>query len=467
MISFENIGLIEPLQRAITEANYRHMTPIQAKAIPPLLDGKDVMGCAQTGTGKTAAFLLPVIQKLMTSPRPKRWGIRALILSPTRELAAQIDENLSIYSKYLRLSHLVIFGGVSQKPQVEMLERGVDILVATPGRLLDLHRQGFITFDKIEFFVLDEADCMLDMGFIHDIKKVLAKLPSKRQNLLFSATMPKPIVDFAHTFLHTPVSVEVAPQSTTAEKIQQSVMFVERANKKRLLAHILTTFDIESAIVFTRTKHGANRVVKDLGKVGVEALAIHGNKSQGARTRALDAFKSRMICVLVATDIAARGIDVSGVSHVFNYDLPNVSETYVHRIGRTARAGRAGIAIAFCDESESEYLRKIEELIGQSIDIHSEHEWHYPEAIPKPKEPKRRRSHKKPSSHQSRQRATTDKTPRRGDSKKKGKQKVSIHPRDQESRSKESNKSDDANKTSAPRKSRRRRPRRIGSSSKP
>lgn len=406
MNSFENIGLIEPLQRAIAEANYSHMTPIQAEAIPPLLDGKDVMGCAQTGTGKTAAFLLPIIQKIMTSTRPKRWGIRALILSPTRELAAQINESLAIFSKYLRLSHLVIFGGVSQKPQVELLERGVDVLVATPGRLLDLHGQGIIAFNKIEFFVLDEADCMLDMGFIHDIKKVLAKLPSKRQNLLFSATMPKPIIDFAHTFLDSPVSVEVAPQSTTAEKIQQSVMFVERPNKKRLLAHLLIESEVESAIVFTRTKHGANRVVKDLGKVGIEAVAIHGNKSQGARTRALSAFKSRTIRVLVATDIAARGIDVSKVSHVFNYDLPNVSETYVHRIGRTARAGRAGFAIAFCDESESEYLRNIERLIGQSIEIIHEHKWHYPEAIPKPRDPKQRQSRKAPPRNQRRRGST-------------------------------------------------------------
>lgn len=385
MKPFTSVGLIEPLQRAISEANYEAMTPIQAQAIPPLLEGRDVLGCAQTGTGKTAAFLLPIIQHLMQTRRPKHWGIRALILTPTRELAAQIGESFATYAKFLRLSHHVIFGGVSQKPQVEALKAGLDVLVATPGRLLDLNGQGYIDFDRIEFFVLDEADCMLDMGFIHDIRKVLAKLPKERQNLLFSATMPNQIVTLAETFLHSPVRVEVARQSTTAERVRQKVMFVEKANKKRLLAQQLRGDEVESAIVFTRTKHGANRVVKDLGKAGIEAVAIHGNKSQGARLRALDAFKTRSIRILVATDIAARGIDVSGVSHVFNYDLPNVSETYVHRIGRTARAGLEGIAIAFCDDSEGEYLLDIEKLTQQKIDIDADHEWHFADAIPTPR----------------------------------------------------------------------------------
>ena len=385
MTSFTSVGLIEPLDRAVSEAKYTQMTPIQAQAIPPLLEGRDVLGCAQTGTGKTAAFLLPIIQHLMNERRPRGWGIRALILTPTRELAAQIGESFATYAKHVRLSHHVIFGGVSQKPQVEALKRGLDVLVATPGRLLDLHGQGFISFDRIEFFVLDEADCMLDMGFIHDIRKVLDKLPESRQNLLFSATMPSSIVALANTFLKSPVRVEVARQSTTAERVRQQVMFVEKTNKKKLLARMLEQTEVDSAIVFTRTKHGANRVVKDLGKAGIEALAIHGNKSQGARLRALDAFKTRKIRILVATDIAARGIDVSGVSHVFNFDLPNVSETYVHRIGRTARAGKEGIAIAFCDVSEGEYLLDIEKLTQQKIEVVTDHEWHFEDAVPKPR----------------------------------------------------------------------------------
>lgn len=367
------------------------MTPIQAQAIPPLLEGRDVLGCAQTGTGKTAAFLLPIIQHMMTETRPKGWGIRGLILTPTRELAAQIGESFATYAKFVRLRHHVIFGGVSQKPQVVALQRGLDVVVATPGRLLDLHGQGYIDFDKVEFFVLDEADCMLDMGFIHDIRKVLNKLPSNRQNLLFSATMPAQIVQLASRFLSDPVRVEVDPQSTTAERIVQKVMFVERSNKRMLLARILDDIDVESAIVFTRTKHGANRVVKDLDKAGIEAVAIHGNKSQGARIRALAAFKSGAISVLVATDIASRGIDVSGVSHVINFDLPNVSESYVHRIGRTARAGLDGIAIALCDETESEYLQDIEKLTGHPLEVVEDHEWHFPAAIPIPLKPGERR----------------------------------------------------------------------------
>ena len=311
------------------------------------------MGCAQTGTGKTAAFLLPIIQLLATNPLPGKPRIRALILTPTRELAAQIGENFAAYSQFLKLRHLVMFGGVGQGPQVSALRQGIDVLIATPGRLLDLHNQGHINFNNVDFFVLDEADRMLDMGFIRDIRKVIDMLPRKRQNLLFSATMPDSIVKLARAFLYEPVRVEVDRQSTTVDRIIQKVMFVDRPNKKRLLRSLLRGDEVESAIVFTRTKHGANRVVKDLAKADIDAAAIHGNKSQGARIRALAGFKAGEIRVLVATDIASRGIDVDGVSHVFNYDLPNISESYVHRIGRTARAGRDGVAIAFCDESEA------------------------------------------------------------------------------------------------------------------
>ncbi len=376
MNSFESLGLIEPLQRAIADANYESMTPIQAKAIPPLLEGHDVLGCAQTGTGKTAAFLLPIIEKLGSEELPDKPVIRALVLTPTRELAAQIGDSFETYAKYLDLHYQVIFGGVSQKPQVSSLRKGLDVLVATPGRLLDLHNQGHVDLSEVSFFVLDEADRMLDMGFIHDIRKVLAVLPKRRQNLLFSATMPDSIVKLASGFLYEPVRVEVDPQSTTVERISQTVMYVDKSDKRRLLVDMLSRPEVESAIVFTRTKHGANRVTKELSKAGIEAAAIHGNKSQGARLRALSGFKSGDLRVLVATDIASRGIDVDGVSHVFNFELPNIPESYVHRIGRTGRAGREGIAIAFCDDTENSYLRDIEKLIGQRLEIDSQHEWH-------------------------------------------------------------------------------------------
>jgi len=382
--SFASLDLIEPLQRAVAREGYDTPTPIQAKAIPPLLDGRDVLGCAQTGTGKTAAFLLPILQHMELNPRPGKPVIRGLILTPTRELAAQIGESFEVYGQFLDLEHQVIFGGVSQRPQVAALRRGVDVLVATPGRLLDLHGQGYIDFGFVEFFVLDEADRMLDMGFIRDIRKVIDMLPRQRQNLLFSATMPKAIVKLASGFLHDPIQVEVNPDSTTVESIIQEVMFVARADKKRLLADLLSSPEVESAIVFTRTKHGANRVVKELGRAGIAAAAIHGNKSQGARTRALAGFKEGQIRVLVATDIASRGIDVDGVSHVFNYDLPNISESYVHRIGRTGRAGRDGIAIAFCDETEGEYLRDIERLTKKPMERVMNHPWHCVAAVPVP-----------------------------------------------------------------------------------
>ncbi|MBR58008.1 MAG: DEAD/DEAH box helicase [Myxococcales bacterium] len=358
------------------------MTPIQARAIPPLLAGRDVLGSAQTGTGKTAAFLLPIIDHLARNPSRGKPVIRTLVLTPTRELAAQIGESFDTYARFLKLRHRVIFGGVNERPQIGALRRGIDALIATPGRLLDLHSQGHIDFSHVNFFVLDEADRMLDMGFIRDIRKVLALLPQQRQNLLFSATMPHAIVKLASTFLHDPIRVEVEPESTTVELITQQVMFVERSNKKRLLKELLLDPSIESAIVFTRTKHGADRVVRILTKADIHSAAIHGNKSQGARQRALAAFKAGDVRVLVATDIASRGIDVDGISHVFNYDLPNISESYVHRIGRTGRAGRDGIAIAFCDENETEYLRDIEKLTGTPLTVVTDHAWHYPEAMP-------------------------------------------------------------------------------------
>ena len=365
-----------PLQKAIRACGYETPTPIQERAIPPLVEGRDLLGVAQTGTGKTAAFTLPMLQWLSEEPFGGRRPIRGLILTPTRELAAQIGESIEVYGKHLDLKHAVIFGGVSEKPQIAALKRGFDILVACPGRLLDLHDRGFVNLRSVELFVLDEADRMLDMGFIRDLRKIMAALPEQRQNLLFSATMPKPIVQLASDFLVDPVHVEVAPQSTPVDRIEQSVYFTEKADKRRLLVHLLAALDVERSIVFTRTKHGANRVVKHLLKVGVEAAAIHGNKSQNARTRALEGFRSGKIRVLVATDVASRGLDIDGVSHVFNFDLPNESESYVHRIGRTGRAGADGVAVAFCDDSEGGYLRDIEKLMGVKLNPVLEHPFH-------------------------------------------------------------------------------------------
>ena len=384
--TFDQLDLIEPLRRAVAAQNYTHPTPIQEQAIPLLLDGRDVLGCAQTGTGKTAAFTLPVLQHITARPSDHRGRrpIRALVLTPTRELAAQIGASVEAYGAHLRVRHTVIFGGVKQGSQVRALQRGIDVLVATPGRLLDLIGQGYVDLGAVEFFVLDEADRMLDMGFIHDVRRVLAELPARRQNLLFSATMPPSIVKLASSFLHQPARVEVTPESSTVEKVRQSVMFCAKTDKRRLLAWLIREQGVDSAIVFTRTKHGANRLVKQLGQANIEAAAIHGNKSQNARTRALDSFRRGELRILVATDIAARGIDVDGVSHVFNFDLPNEPESYVHRIGRTARAGREGVAIAFCDDSEGDYLRDIERLIGQVIPVDPDHEWHDGSLIPPP-----------------------------------------------------------------------------------
>ena len=374
-MTFENLNLIEPVLKALKSEGYTQPTPIQAQAIPHILQQRDLLGCAQTGTGKTAAFAIPILQLLANkhSAERGRKNIKALILTPTRELAIQIEESFSSYGKYLNLKHLVVFGGVSQKSQTDALRNGVDILVATPGRLLDLIDQGYIHLQHIELFVLDEADRMLDMGFVHDVKKVLARLPKQRQSLFFSATMPAEIVKLADAILVNPEKVEVTPVSSTAMTIQQAVYFVDKPDKRKLLASLLKEEKIPTALVFTRTKHGADRVAKDLNKSGVKAAAIHGNKSQNARQAALSGFKSREIRVLVATDIAARGIDVDDLTHVFNYDLPNVPETYVHRIGRTGRAGASGIAYSFCDAEEKPYLKDIQKLIGKNIPVVSDH----------------------------------------------------------------------------------------------
>lgn len=369
-MTFEQLELIEPIQKALTKEGYTIPTPIQAEAIPYVLDGYDLLGCAQTGTGKTAAFSIPIIQNLYNERQHgKVRGIKALILTPTRELAIQIGESFTAYGKYTGVRHTVIFGGVGQKPQTDALERGVDVLIATPGRLLDLINQGFISLKYLDYFVLDEADRMLDMGFIHDIKRILPLLPKKRQSLFFSATMPPEIERLAGTILHEPQKVEVTPASSTVDKIDQSVYFVEKAEKVSLLTHLLKDSSLESVLVFTRTKHGADKVARVLVKANIGAEAIHGNKSQTARQRALTNFKDHTTRVLIATDIAARGIDVDHLSHVINYELPNVPETYVHRIGRTGRAGRSGVAYSFCDAEEVPYLKDIQKLIGKQIPV--------------------------------------------------------------------------------------------------
>ena len=384
MTTFQSLGLIDTLLRAVEAEGYDTPTPVQQQSIPPLLAGRDVLGVAQTGTGKTAAFTLPVLQIMDRNRSKGKRFIRALILSPTRELAAQIDERLGAYSEHMDVRHRVIFGGVNQNPQVRALQKGLDVLVATPGRLLDLVGQGHIDLSRIEFFVLDEADRMLDMGFIHDIKRVLKLLPKSRQNLLFSATMPKSIATLAGSFLNNAVMVDVSPKEMTVNRIEQKIMFVRKADKRRLIVNLIKEQKVKCGIVFTRTKHGANRLVKQLDQSGISAAAIHGNKSQGARTKALAGFKNGSIPILVATDIASRGIDVEGITHVFNFDLPNIPESYVHRIGRTARAGRSGIAYAFCDDSESGYLVGIQKLIGMEIPVDSNHQFHFIGAIPKP-----------------------------------------------------------------------------------
>lgn len=378
-LKFSDFALLEPILQAVKKAGYETPTPIQAQAIPHLLLGKDLLGCAQTGTGKTAAFALPIINNLAKSKynvQPR--NVNCLILTPTRELALQIFENFKTYSAGLNLKIAVVYGGVGIGPQIKAVHDGVDVLIATPGRLLDLVQQNKLSLKQVKTFVLDEADRMLDMGFIHDIKKVLVMIPKQRQTLFFSATMPTEIEKLSASILTNPVRIEVNPVSSTAEKVEQFVMYVEQSRKRDLLRHLLSGPKFDRVIVFTRTKHGANRVSEVLAKNKISSEAIHGNKSQNARSRALDLFKNNKIQVLIATDIAARGIDIDGVTHVINFEVPNIAESYVHRIGRTARAGSAGIAISFCDVEEKSYIRDIEKLIGQPIAIDREHPYHSP-----------------------------------------------------------------------------------------
>jgi len=373
-MTFNELDLIAPILNALENLGYTNPTPIQEQAIPIILSGNDIMGCAQTGTGKTAAFAIPILQNLTKNPRPDgKRKIRCLILTPTRELAIQIEENIKEYGRNLDQRHAVIFGGVSQVKQVNQLKNGVDILVATPGRLLDLQQQGCIDLRHQEIFVLDEADRMLDMGFIHDVKKILKLIPSKRQTLFFSATMPKEIKTLASTILTNPKQVIVTPVSSTAETISQELYYISTSEKKNLLLHILDQQKVPSILVFSRTKHGADRIVKILAKANVTAAAIHGNKSQNQRQNALNGFKTNQLRVLVATDIAARGIDIDELALVINYDIPNVAETYVHRIGRTGRAGASGKAISFCDQDERAYIKDIQKLIGLQIPVVKEH----------------------------------------------------------------------------------------------
>lgn len=365
---FKQLGLTEPIVKALQKEGYTQPTPIQAAAIPHAVSGKDILGLAQTGTGKTAAFAIPILELLSKQNFKGYKYTRALILTPTRELAVQISESFQSYGRYANVNHEVIFGGVSQHTQTIALRNGTDVLIATPGRLLDLMNQGYVHLDHLEIFVLDEADRMLDMGFIHDVKKILRRLPKQRQTMLFSATMPPQIEQLCASLLYNPVKVEVTPHSTTAEKIDQYVYFIPKQKKQSLLMHLLTEKNMKRTLVFARTKHGADRIAKELKKESIHADAIHGNKSQSARQNALNNFKRGKIKVLVATDIAARGIDVDALEHVINFDLPDVAETYVHRIGRTGRAGAAGIAISFCDgKEEMNNLKNINKLIGQKI----------------------------------------------------------------------------------------------------
>jgi ATP-dependent RNA helicase RhlE len=386
-MTFDKLDLIEPILNALKHEGYTTPTPIQEISIPIILQGRDLLGCAQTGTGKTAAFAIPMLQLLENelAGNKSHRKIKALIVTPTRELAIQIDESFANYGRFLNLRHTVIFGGVNQNPQVNILKSGVDILIATPGRLLDLQNQGFVKLNELSIFVLDEADRMLDMGFIHDVKKLIKLLPKKRQSLFFSATMPDTIRSLAATILTLPKEVEVTPVSSTAETIQQEMYFVDAKSKKDLLIHILEDKKIATALVFTRTKHGADKVMRTLVKANIKAEAIHGNKSQNARQNALRNFKERSTRVLVATDIAARGIDIDDLNLVINFEIPNVPETYVHRIGRTGRAGLSGKAISFCDEEEVSYLRDIQKLISIQIPVVTEQPFHVEHVLNSPK----------------------------------------------------------------------------------
>jgi ATP-dependent RNA helicase RhlE len=394
VIKFQDLALVEPVRRALAEEGYAAPTPIQAQAIPHLLAGRDLLGIAQTGTGKTAAFALPILQHLAAKNAPAlaRKTARCLVLTPTRELALQIGDSFRVYGRHLALRATVIFGGVGQEPQVAAMTRGVDILVATPGRLLDLIGQGHVKLDRVATFVLDEADRMLDMGFIHDVRKIVAMLPSRRQTLLFSATMPPDIARLAAAILDAPVRVEVTPAASTVELTEQVVMFVERTDKRALLCAMLRDPALARVLVFTRTKHTANRLAEQLVRAGFGAEAIHGNKSQSSRQRALEGFRAGAVRVLVATDIAARGIDIDAISHVVNYELPNVPETYFHRIGRTARAGAAGTAISLCDAEERAYLKDIERLIGRRVPVATDHPFRAAPLPPARPQPGRRRA---------------------------------------------------------------------------
>ena len=395
---FEDLSLSKSIQRAVFEEGYTSPTPIQEKAIPFILAGKDLVGCAQTGTGKTAAFAIPIIHNLhrMIGSSKKTKEIRCLVVTPTRELAVQIGESFDTYGKYTNIRQLTIFGGVSQVPQVDQLKKGVDILIATPGRLLDLHKQGFIDFDSLHYLVLDESDLMLDMGFINDVRKIVKLVPNNRQTLLFSATMPMAIRELADTFLNNPEYVSVTPVSSTAEIIEQQIYFVGKEDKRGLLYHLIRNENLSNVLVFVRTKHGADNVVKALKKHGVDAEAIHGDKSQTARQRVLDHFKNKEISVLVATDIAARGIDIESLPYVINFDLPNIPETYVHRIGRTGRAGNDGISISFCSQDEEPYWKDIQKLIKVNVKIMKDHPFPWKDAEPNPDAKPDLRNKKKP-----------------------------------------------------------------------
>ena len=407
-MSFTDLKLIKPILTALKKQGYVQPTPIQTQAIPNILNGRDILGCAQTGTGKTAAFILPILQLLEQKRRRSNSGIKTLILTPTRELAIQINESISSYSHFMNIRHTVIYGGVSQKRQVDAVKTGLDILVATPGRLLDLMNQGYVKFLELDTFVLDEADRMLDMGFIHDVKKIINKLPLKRQTLFFSATMPIEIQKLANQLLKEPVKIEVTPPSSTVDRIDQSVYHTNKGDKHKLLLYLINDEPIDSALVFTKTKHGANKVVKFLSKESISSAAIHGNKSQTARQNALKDFKNGKLRVLVATDIAARGIDIDDLCHVFNMDLPDIPETYVHRIGRTGRAGNKGTAMSFCSSEEVPLLKTIQKLTGKIIPVIDEHPYPASTTTPiqqsskfkrKPRSSNRGRKAYKPATH--------------------------------------------------------------------
>lgn len=419
-MNFKSLGLIEPLLKALENVGYQQPTPIQAQAIPYVLEGRDLLGLAQTGTGKTAAFALPTLQRLSERTYKGKAKIRALILTPTRELAIQIQESFTSYGKYLPLKSTVIFGGVGQGNQVRALQAGVDVLIATPGRLEDLYQQGYLDFSAIELFTLDEADRMLDMGFIHEVKRIIKLLPKKKQTLLFSATMPKEIQEIVKQLLVNPATVSVTPVSSTVDTVQQSVYFVDKNHKIDLLNDLFNTIGFDSVLIFTRTKHGADRVVRDLVKRKVKAMAIHGNKSQNARQRALESFKENDIHVLVATDIASRGIDINDLKMVINYDLPEVPETYVHRIGRTGRAGRSGMSITLCTFQDKPLLDEIEKLIKLDIPVVSDHK--YPMADFTPKEKKGQSNKPNPAKKKSKRDGNLRYDARQGQSRKPSKQ---------------------------------------------